>query len=405
MRGIDKMGGHYHGMPDKSQRRDLKSIAQGAMLSFSLLALSFLAACTPPEAAPEIKVSPASYAMLPGWGEDGLEGVLPALLNSCKAIAKQANDAPIGPNALAGNASDWQAPCAAARQLPAGTSTATLKSFFERWFVPFQAEDMRGKTGLFTGYYEAELEASRKPDSLHKHPLYRAPKSPTTLTRAEIDAGGLRGQGLEFLWVKDPVDAFFLQIQGSGIVRLTDGSDMRVGYAGNNGHTFVAIGKLMIEEGIVDRQNASMQSIRAWLRANPAEARVMMNRNPRFIFFHEIKENGPVGAMGVTLTAGRSLAVDPAFVPLGLPLWLDTTWPVSHGAIKKGAPLRRLMLAQDVGAAIKGPVRGDFFWGSGEDALTFAGAMKNPGQWFMLLPASVAARKTPQVVDIVGSLK
>jgi membrane-bound lytic murein transglycosylase A len=237
------------------------------------------------------------------------------------------------------------------------------------------------------------------------YPLYRAPKSPTKLTRAEIEAGALRGQGLEFLWLKDPVDAFFLQIQGSGIVKVTDGTEMRVGYAGNNGQGFVAIGKIMIEEGIIDRKSASMQTIRTWLRANPAKAQAMMNRNPRFIFFREVKENGPVGAMGVTLTAGRSLAVDPAFVPLGLPLWLDTSWPIDHGPAKKGSPLRRLMMAQDVGTAIKGPVRGDFFWGSGEAALTFAGSMKNPGNWFMLLPVTAAARKTLDVVDIVSSLK
>jgi membrane-bound lytic murein transglycosylase A len=380
-------------------------ILRSASRVTAAILLCFLAACTPPEAPPGLKVSPASYSMLPGWNDDTLDGVLPALLNSCKVIGKQPDDAPVGPKALAGNAGDWQAPCAAAKEIAASKDAAVLRSFFERWFVPFQAEDVRGNPGLFTGYYEAELEASRTPDSLHTYPLYRAPKKSVTFTRAEIEGGALRGQGLEFLWVKDPVDAFFLQIQGSGIVRLTDGSEIRVGYAGNNGQAFVAIGKLMIAEGIIDKKSASMQSIRTWLRANPEQARVMMNRNPRFIFFREVKENGPVGAMGVTLTAGRSLAVDPAFVPLGLPLWLDTTWPVGHGVIKKGAPLRRLMLAQDVGTAIKGPVRGDFFWGSGEEALAFAGAMKNPGKWFMLLPVTAAARKTLDVVDIVSSLK
>ncbi|WP_374384637.1 murein transglycosylase A [Dongia sp.] len=371
----------------------------GAALSFVLLA-----ACTPPEAPPGLKVSPAAYSMLPGWDADAFDGVVPALLNSCKAIAKQADDAEIGPKALGGVAADWRQPCAAAKEL-SGTDTAAVKGFFERWFVPFQAEDVRGNGGLFTGYYEAEIEAAKSPDSLHMYPLYRAPKQAVTFTRAEIEAGALRGQGLEFLWLKDPVDAFFLQIQGSGIVKLAGGGEMRVGYAGNNGQAFVAIGKLMIAEGIIDRKSASMQTIRDWLRANPGKAQAMMNRNPRFIFFREVKENGPVGAMGVTLTAGRSLAVDPAFVPLGLPLWLDTTWPIAHGAIKKGSPLRRLMLAQDVGTAIKGPVRGDFFWGSGEEALNFAGAMKNPGKWYMLLPVTAAARKTLNVVDIVSSLK
>ena len=375
--------------------------AGGCLLGLATL----LVACTPPESPPGLKVSPSSYSMLPGWGDDRLEEALPALLNSCKVILKKPEDEPIGPKGLAGLAGDWQAPCAAAAELKGRNDPALARAFFERWFVPFTAEDIRGKSGLFTGYYEAEIEAARQPDSLHMYPLYRAPKTPTKLTRAEIEAGGLRGQGLEFLWLKDPVDAFFLQIQGSGIVKVTDGTEMRVGYAGNNGQGFVAIGKVMIEEGIIDRKSASMQTIRSWLRANPGEAQAMMNRNPRFIFFREVKENGPVGAMGVTLTAGRSLAVDPAFVPMGLPLWLDTSWPIDHGAAKKGSPLRRLMMAQDVGTAIKGPVRGDFFWGSGEAALTFAGSMKNPGNWFMLLPVTAAARKTLDVVDIVSSLK
>lgn len=384
--------------------------AGNGMVSALLAALCLgmallLAACAPPETPAGLKLSPSSYSMMPGWGEDRLDEALPALLNSCKVIGGRDAHEPIGPKALGGLAGDWQAPCAAALDIKSRNDPNTVRAFFERWFVPFTAEESRGKAGLFTGYYEAEIDAARQPDAAHRYPLYRAPKTPTKLTRAEIEAGGLQGQGLEFLWLKDPVDAFFLQIQGSGIVKVTDGSEMRVGYAGNNGQAFVAIGKIMIEEGFIDRKSASMQTIRAWLRAHPAQAQAMMNRNPRFIFFREVKENGPVGAMGVTLTAGRSLAVDPAFVPLGLPLWLDTTWPVAHGDTKKGAPLRRLMLAQDVGTAIKGPVRGDFFWGSGEEALTFAGSMKNEGNWFLLLPVTAAARKTLDIVDIVSSLK
>lgn len=374
-----------------------------AALSALALSALTLAACTPPEVPSGLKLKPAAYASLPGWGMDTMEGALPAFLNTCQALAKRPAEETIGPAGLGGKAGDWLAPCDAARGLGAVDPAAT-RAFFERWFVPFVAENDSGKAGLFTGYYEAEIDAARQPDAQHRYPLYRAPANGTSLTRAEIEAGGLRGQGLEFLWLKDPVDAFFLQVQGSGIVTLAEGGMMRVGYGGNNGHAFVAIGKLMIEEGIIEKGSASMQSIRAWLRANPARAQELMNRNPRFIFFREVKE-GPVGAMGVVLTAGRSLAIDPAFVPLGAPLWLDTTWPVDHGNIRKGAPLRRLMLAQDTGSAIKGPVRGDFFWGSGEEALHFAGAMKNPGRWFLLLPVTVAARKTLDVIDVVGSLE
>lgn len=390
------------GRKDGGQRR--QGIPAWATPIVALAVSAFtLAACTPPEAPPGLKLKPASYAVLPGWVQDDFVGTVPAFLKTCQILAKRPADEAVGPQGLGGTVGDWQAPCAAARDLKSA-DPLTTRNFFERWFVPFMAEDDRGKSGFFTGYYEAEIDAARRPDALHRYPLYAAPAGGTNLTRAEIEAGGLKGQGLEFLWLKDPVDAFFLQVQGSGIVTLADGGEMRVGYAGNNGHSFVAIGKLMIEEGMVDRNAASMQSIRAWLRANPDRAQEIMNRNPRFIFFREVKD-GPVGAMGVTLTAGRSLAVDPAFVPLGVPLWLDTTWPVDHGNIKRGSPLRRLMLAQDTGSAIKGPVRGDFFWGSGEEALKFAGAMKNPGRWFMLLPVTAAARKTLDVIDVVSSLK
>lgn len=371
-------------------------VAAGAALA--ALALTLSACVPPPEAPAGVKLRPTAYSVLPGWDEDPLDGTLPAFLKTCQILTKKAPDEPIGPGALGGKGSDWQAPCAAARAMGA-VDTLRARAFFERWFVPFMAEDDRGKDGLFTGYYEAEINAARSPDALHRYPLYRAPEGGTNLTRAEIESGGLQGRGLEFLWLKDPVDAFFLQVQGSGIVTLSDGGMMRVGYAGNNGHAFVAIGKLMIEEGIIEPGQASMQSIRDWLRANPQQGRELMQRNPRFIFFREVKD-GPVGAMGVTLTAGRSLAVDPAFVPLGLPLWLDTTWPVDYGTVKRGDPLRRLMLAQDTGSAIKGPVRGDFFWGSGEEALRFAGAMKSPGRWFLLLPVTAAARKTLDVVDV-----
>lgn len=377
-----------------------------AALSLGALALA-LAGCAPPPTPSGLKLRPAAYSMLPGWEDDALDGTLPAFLKSCQVIGKKAPTEPIGPEGLGGTAADWQAPCAAAREMGA-VDTLRARAFFERWFVPFVAENDAGnessQQGLFTGYYEAEITAARAPDAAHRYPLYRAPEGGTNLTRAEIEAGGLKGRGLEFLWLKDPVDAFFLQVQGSGVVTLNDGGMMRVGYAGNNGHAFVAIGKLMIEEGIIERSSASMQSIRDWLRANPEKGRELMNRNPRFIFFREVKD-GPVGAMGVTLTAGRSLAVDPAFVPLGLPLWLDTTWPIDHPPYRRGDPLRRLMLAQDTGSAIKGPVRGDFFWGSGEEALRFAGAMKSPGRWYLLLPVAAAARKTLDVTDVVSSLQ
>ncbi|MDX1402466.1 MAG: MltA domain-containing protein, partial [Kiloniellales bacterium] len=169
-------------------------------------------------------------------------------------------------------------------------------------------------------------------------------------------------------------------------VKLPDGSYVRVGFAGSNGRPFTAIGRYLLDEGLVSGEEASAQGIRAWLKANPEKAREVMNLNARYIFFREIDGDGPIGAFSVPLTAGRSLAVDPAFLPLGVPLFLDTTWPVRND------PLRRLVVAQDTGSAIKGPVRGDLFWGFGEEALEVAGRMKQRGRYYLLLPRAVGER-------------
>ena len=206
-------------------------------------------------------------------------------------------------------------------------------------------------------------------------------------TRAQIAEGALAERDLELIWSDDPVDVFFLHVQGSGVVELPDGGTQRVGYAANNGHDFTAIGRELIRSGALDGQSMSMQAIRDWLRAHPERADDLMRRNARYIFFREIHGPGPIGAQGVALTAGRSLAVDPSFLPLGAPLYLSTTYPATD------EPLNRLMVAQDTGGAIKGPVRGDFFWGSGESALAQAGRMKQEGRYWLLLPKPVAERR------------
>jgi membrane-bound lytic murein transglycosylase A len=202
--------------------------------------------------------------------------------------------------------------------------------------------------------------------------------------RARIEGGALKGRDLEMVWVDDAVDAFFLHIQGSGRVVMEDGSVMRVGYAGQNGHPYVAVGRELIARGVLTKENVSMQSIREWLRANPGEAAGLMNKNPSFVFFRPLDGEGPQGAQGVALTPGRSLAVDRSFVPYGLPVWLDAQDPLDGAA-----RLRRLMVAQDTGGAIRGPVRGDVFWGHGDDAELRAGKMKSPGRYHLLIPRTV----------------
>jgi membrane-bound lytic murein transglycosylase A len=207
-------------------------------------------------------------------------------------------------------------------------------------------------------------------------------------TRAEIEDGALDKDKLAFLWAKDPADVFFLHVQGSGLVTLPDGEVTRVGFEAHNGHDFVGIGRLLLDRKLIEPGHASAQGIRAWMRENPEKARQIMRENPRYIFFRPIDGEGPIGAQGVALTPGRSLAVDTRYIPLGAPIWLDTTWPG-----QRDEPLRRLMVAQDVGGAIKGVVRGDFFWGPGEAALEYAGRMKQDGRYWLLLPRSVVERR------------
>ncbi|HKY95143.1 MAG TPA: MltA domain-containing protein, partial [Kiloniellales bacterium] len=197
----------------------------------------------------------------------------------------------------------------------------------------------------------------------------------------------LANEGLELLWLRDYVELFFLQVQGSGIVRFPDGSRQRVGFAAANGLPFTAVGKLLKDSGKLQPGEVTAQGVMAWLRQHPDEAWSFMKQNRRYIFFRMVDGAGPLGSQGVPLTPGRSLAVDPAFLPLGAPLWLDTTEPGSD------RPLRRLVVAQDSGAAIKGPVRGDLFWGAGEAALAEAGAMQQKGRYWLLLPVSVAERR------------
>ncbi|MFW5834125.1 MAG: murein transglycosylase A, partial [Pseudomonadota bacterium] len=244
-----------------------------------------------------------------------------------------------------------------------------------------------------TGYYEPLLRGARWPSERFRYPLHRAPgnlagrRGHPLLARAAIDRGALAREALELVWVDDPIAKFFLQIQGSGQVELGGGERIRVGYAGQNGHPYRAIGRDLIEAGHIPPELMSMQAIDGWLRAaSPTEAFGLMHRNPSYVFFRElgpvIDTPGPIGAMGVPVTPGRSLAVDRDHTPLGSLVWVETTAPTPAGE----QPLRRLMVAQDVGGAIRGPVRGDVFWGAGPEAEYAAGHMKQPGRLWQLVP-------------------
>jgi len=365
----------------------------------SLALLLSLFACSPRPPPPDrLTLSPASFADLPRWNEDAAAAALGAFARSCAALAKL----PPGALGIAGTAQDWQAPCAA---LPQDADDAAARHYFESWFRPWRAGNNGAKEGLFTGYYEPELNGARQRGGAFTTPVLKRPPDLVMVelglfrpawrgeriagrvvdgrlkpyeSRAEIDKGALDRQRLSFLWVEDSVDAFFMEIQGSGRIRLPDGSLVRVGYDGQNGQPYVPIGRLLMERGELAKEDVSMQSIRAWIRAHPEAGKALMAENPSYVFFRELNGDGPLGAEGVVLTPGRSLAVDRSFVPLGVPVYLDA-----------GDGLQRLMVAQDTGGAIRGPVRGDVFWGAGTEAEARAGTQKARGGYYLLLPTGV----------------
>lgn len=364
-----------------------------------------------PTAVPTAVLEPAAFAALPGWRADPVAEALPALKRSCGRLLRGADDRLLGPDGQAGSVADWRQPCQA---LTAAADDAALRLALEDNFKPLRVVALPEDRGLFTGYYEPELPGALAPDETHRWPLYRAPSDLISVdlarfdqdlagksivgrlengqlvpyhSRKAIDDGVLHNRNLEVLWLADPVEAFFLHIQGSGKVILPDGSAMRVGYAASNGLPFESTGRYLLRNGKIGRDQATAQGVAAWLRDNPVEAVPVMQRNSRYIFFRPIEGEGPVGAQGVALTPGRSLAIDRRYLPLGAPIWLDTTWPGTD------RPLQRLVVAQDVGSAIKGVVRGDLYWGGGAPALEQAGRMKQPGSYYLLLPRRVAERR------------
>jgi membrane-bound lytic murein transglycosylase A len=353
------------------------------------------------------------FSDLPGWSGDRHAEVLPAFLRSCGRFRTIPVDRSLGPDVPGGTIADVLPACSAALELPTGDDDAA-RQFFEGWFRPYLVTNNDKAEGLFTGYYEIELRGAREADATFSVPIYRKPRDQVAVdlgdfdpalkgrslvgrveggqlkpyhARGAIQQGALDGRGLELVWLDDPLDAFMLHVQGSGRVRLRDGRTTRIGFAGHNGHAYRSIGRELIRRGALEAHAASWQGIRQWIESNQQEAADLLAVNRRYIFFDEITGDGPVGAQGVALTAGRSLAVDTRYVPLGLPIWLDTLQPGS-----KKAPLRRLVVAQDTGAAIKGPVRGDFFWGTGDAALEYAGRMKHQGRYYLLLPRRLANR-------------
>ncbi|WP_342069433.1 murein transglycosylase A [Yoonia algicola] len=302
-----------------------------------------------------------TFDQLEGWRDDNHQAAFDVFKTTCGDM----------------DVAEWAVLADIARTNPAP------RDFFEEFFSPVLITD--GAPMLFTGYFEPELDGSREAGGSYSYPIYAVPDTPG-FSRREIEEGQvLVDRGLELAWLTDPVDAFFLQVQGSGRIRLPDGGIMRVGFGGKNGRPYTSIGKVLVARGVLGPDEVSASAIRDWVRQNGDAGRALLWENESYVFFREVSEvpadQGPLGAMNRSITAGRSIAVDPAFVPLGAPVWIE----------KEGTePMQRLMIAQDIGGAIKGAQRADIFFGTGAEAGEKSGQIKDSGRIVVLMPIPVA---------------
>jgi membrane-bound lytic murein transglycosylase A len=372
----------------------------------------------PAELEDQLTLRPVSFDQLDGWQSDDMRPSIRAFARSCKAMLRRDDGKSVGPDPRMGTIGQWRNVCETAVSLDVETlRKEDARAFFQSDFKPYLSGNRDQADGLFTGYYEPELRGRLSKGDAFQTPLYLKPNDMVSIDlgdfrddlkgtklvgrlsgsslkpyydRAEIVDGALSQRDLEMVWVDDAVDAFFLQIQGSGRVVLPDQSVLRVGYAATNGHPYFAIGRELIERGALTRETVSLQSIRKWLHDNPEEADTVMNTNASYVFFQPLAvdpndpDAGPLGSQGVPLESGRSLAVDRRFHAMGVPVWVETLDPMNADRT-----FRRLMIAQDTGGAIRGPVRGDIFFGPGDDAALFAGHMNRTGQKYVLLPTTI----------------
>lgn len=381
---------------------------------------------------PSLVIKQVEFDGLPGWSSADPGPILATFLRSCERLTARPGDQPIGAlisserlQRLYGRVDDWWPACAAADRLDGrtkadGRTGADVKGFFEAAFAAFLVYERDRSRGLFTGYYEPLLSGSRTRQPGFQVPLRRLPADLISVelgafradlkgrriagrvmsnrlspyeTRADMVSEALEDDASALVWIDDPIAVFFLHIQGSGRVALRDGTIIRVGYAGQNGHPYSSIGRILRQRGELAPDNVSMPSIKQWLQDNPDRAQGLLNENASYVFFQDIvvddPELGPLGAQNVPLTARRSLAVDRRYVPLGAPVWLDGTKP-SLSSPDADEPFQTLMVAQDTGGAIRGAQRGDVFWGFGQAAEDIAGVMQHPGRMYVLVPKDLA---------------
>lgn len=322
------------------------------------------------------RLTAVAWQQVTGWKDDSLIGVTIALRQNCTRLARELR---------------WQRVCAVSAQID-DLDVVSIRQFFETYFTPFQFSNANGGIleGLVTGYYEPILRGSYTCHDMYQTALYRWPMSTSPgialPPRAQLIRSGILN-GSEIVWVDDLIEAFFLQVQGSGRIMMEDGTVMRLGFGGTNNQPYKSIGRWLLDHGELTSAQVTIQGIKAWARVNPSRVNALLDINPRFVFFHKMPlterllqgdADGPIGSFGVPLTPGRSIAVDPASIPLGTPVFLQTTCPSTS------TPLNRLMFAQDTGTAIKGVVRADYFWGLGDNAGDLAGKMKQVGRMWLL---------------------
>jgi membrane-bound lytic murein transglycosylase A len=350
------------------------------------------------------------FAQLSAWDKDNQGVALLAFQQSCKEILRRDPQARFSTLANAGTVGDWQAACQAASQISSNDNDRA-RLFFETWFEPYRLVDNYHRQGLFTGYYLPMLHASLQRDTQYHIPIYGLPNDLVKINlglfkpalsgmvlvaqqrnnqlypypeRAAITMGAIDKNARVLLWADNELDVFFAQIQGSALVELPDHQHVMLSYAGSNGRPYTPIGNVLIANNVLTKKNVSMQTIRDWLTLHPGVASTVLNQNASYVFFNVSKAYAPRGSEQVTLMPGRSLAVDNSLIPYGAPMWINTVAP-QQAAIEP-VPLRRLLIAQDSGGAIKGLVRGDIYWGAGEEAAYIAGHMQSPGQLWILLP-------------------
>jgi membrane-bound lytic murein transglycosylase A len=360
---------------------------------------------------------PVSFKQLPGWDKGEFQRSLSTFQTSCRAFIKQDPERMVGTDTINLQVKDWQPACHAALKLiPANEHKAKL--FFQKWFSPVEISEGKPVKGLFTGYYLPLVKGSLTQSEEFNVPIYEVPDNLVSVdlslfapglsnrklvgrvdgnkllpyyTREQINKGAIKDNARVLLWIHSSIDRLFLEIQGSGIVELEDGSRIFIGYEGQNGAPYTAIAGVLIKKGVMTKDNASMQLIKKYLEEHPQEMDEVINHNKSFIFFRKLTLQAALGSQGVALTPGYSLAIDKQWIPMGAPLWLSTTRPDSRNP-QTHKPMQRLMIAQDTGGAIKGKVRGDVFWGGGDKATLIAGHMKNEGHYWLLLPRHTLSR-------------